>query len=791
MAEKTIKTQETDPNPDLPDGPTQYDNSLKISQLTTLQDPASSDYAVLARPNGDTFKVALSTLRADLSAYKVKEVIKGTYIDNITETADGNGIWKINAEYQGSTSGNYVESLNNASGDLTLSSSDGSILIDNRLRDLEDNLIEPPEYGSTIDLTLNTTTSTMFRAWIEVTASNKDGGSFDFGDTKINTDNSIVTINGVVLEGSQYSLTSGVVTINNLTEMSLVVGDEIGVVSYTAEVPNSTFGNPTYGLRTSDISIVGEDPAGEPEPKAIAANNLQSQQDVNWYLLRAIENIDVPEGIEVPEGLATAEYVDKQDADTLATAQQDDLHILSSANGYCDKEIQKLDIPSIDGLATVSYVDGADQAVQRFATAADDAVKQWVGRQDYLVDEGQNTQIETLENKVDALEGTVVEAKFKADTRDIPSIGGFVLQDDNDFKTMYFSQAKKLEFWKTDFTNKNINWSKILNGDIIRLVMSPDNYANYTVNSVEIKEQMVQLSVTFGSHGKDQISFEGMVYDFTHTTPFDVGAACTKQYSDDQDAVTLSAAKEYADSLDIPDAVVTDGFLTTEGDQNINPQWRIRDPDKSYTYITVAPEGGMGLYHLKDPEAAHHAVSKGWVTSQKYVSYDEDSPLINKTITWNSGSNNTTPKIAFSNADEMHPENHERMLLSGNYRSSSGSLAGWDFGFNQKSQYWNYDWRFKTNLTMRWLMGDAEKTVMEVDKSGVDMSTAYIVGDYSLDGVAEDKVEAVKAKAREIDIGHRLRELKKILVNLKTALKTKSADAQQALIDVLENVEDI
>ena len=71
------------------------------------------------------------------------------------------------------------------------------------------------------------------------------------------------------------------------------------------------------------------------------------------------------------------------------------------------------------------------------------------------------------------------------------------------------------------------------------------------------------------------------------------------------------------------------------------------------------------------------------------------------------------------------------------------------------------------------------------------MPSAYIVGDYSLDGVAEEDVEAVKAQAREIDIGHRLRELKKILVNLKTALKTKSADAQQALLDVLEHVEDI
>ena len=58
-------------------------------------------------------------------------------------------------------------------------------------------------------------------------------------------------------------------------------------------------------------------------------------------------------------------------------------------------------------------------------------------------------------------------------------------------------------------------------------------------------------------------------------------------------------------------------------------------------------------------------------------------------------------------------------------------------------------------------MGDQNKCVMSIDKTGVDMPSAYIVGDYSLDGVAEEDVEAVKAQAREIDIGHRLRELKR------------------------------
>ena len=147
--------------------------------------------------------------------------------------------------------------------------------------------------------------------------------------------------------------------------------------------------------------------------------------------------------------------------------------------------------------------------------------------------------------------------------------------------------------------------------------------------------------------------------------------------------------------------------------------------------------------------------------------------------------------MLFSSTEEYSPQSTEKMLLAGNYKSNGGSPSTWSFGYNTAGNYWNYDWAFGSNLTCRYVMGDQNKCVMSIDKNGVDMPSAYIVGDYSLEGVAEEDVEAVKAQAREIDIGHRLRELKNILVNLKTALKTKSADAQQALLDVLENVEDI
>ena len=464
-----------------------------------------------------------------------------------------------------------------------------------------------------------------------------------------------------------------------------------------------------------------------PDPDGYATKEWVTQQ---------IEAIELPEGGEAFDGdmkggtienLGNA--VHNTDAVNKQVCQGWDTYTLESANDYCDKEIKKIDIPSISGLATQEYVDGADQAVQRFATTADDAVMQWVGRQNYLVDVGQNAQIETLENKVTALEGSVVEAQYRSDPRDNPSAGGFVLQDDAGSKALYFSQAKKIEFWKSDYVNKPIDSSTIMAGDIIRMVMSPLNYGNYTVTSVEQKENSFVLGVTFGSCGEEEIVFDGSIYDFTHTTPFDVGNAATKTYVDAQDGVTLDAAKAYADSLDIPEAVETDEFAL------------------------------------------------------------RNTPMHNDTLIWYNSDQYAGEKMRFSDKSATFPQRQENKLFYGNYKSNGGELMHWQFGYSDNGNYWDYDWVMGSNLAMNWVMNDNK--VLSVDKTGVDMPTAYIVGDYSLDGVAEDQVETVKAKAREIDIGHRLRELKRILMELKVGLLAKSSDTETLLLEVLKNVEDI
>ena len=101
------------------------------------------------------------------------------------------------------------------------------------------------------------------------------------------------------------------------------------------------------------------------------------------------------------------------DAVSKAVCKGWDMYTLDAAKEYCDNEIKKIDIPSIDGLASEDWVLDQSYITEQVVT---DAVSDQAQTQE-TIDSAQDTKITTLENKVDALEGTVVEAQFKADAR--------------------------------------------------------------------------------------------------------------------------------------------------------------------------------------------------------------------------------------------------------------------------------------------------------------------------------------------------------------------------------------
>jgi len=504
---------------------------------------------------------------------------------------------------------------------------------------------------------------------------------------------------------------------------------------------------------------------------------------------------DIPEAPDL-DGLTGLEYVDGQDA-----------AMLEAANNYTDGAVGGIvfpDPPSLETYATMQWVEDKSYTTQSWVTAQDYAnnteVSEGIAAQARIqatTDGLQDDEIDTLKNKVSALEGTVVEAVYKADARDEPQVGSFVLKSVLNEKVLLFSQASYIVLSTTDFNNKVVDVSKILVGDIVRLSSSLESYANYKVLGIgERSEGKFALEVEFNSAPENAIVFDGYPYNFLHASPFDAANMASITYVDDQDSLNLAAAKSYTDDeikkIELPE-VATGNLMVTTGENVVETGWKIRAPGKDglYTYMSLATAGELALNHVRNPTESHHAANRGWVTSQHYVSTDEDNPLVEETITWKQNSGSNTPKLLFSDPEEYNPQNHEKRCLYGNYKSGGGTLHHWSFGFNEDSAYWNYDWRFGSNLKMRWVMGDQHTNVMSIDKTGVDMTSAYIVEEVDYMAVPEDKHEELAASARKIDIGHRLTELKRILIELKSSLMVRDSDVREAVLNALVGVEDI
>ena len=134
-------------------------------------------------------------------------------------------------------------------------------------------------------------------------------------------------------------------------------------------------------LNTSDIQTTGED-----RPNRSSGLNLQTQQDVNWYLMDQIDGIEIPEIPELPEdlattdditaaieGLASQDWVLDQD---YTTEQVVNNSVTDAIVGLASEEwvLDQGFITDVSSYATTAYVTSSIEAVQRFATSADSAV---------------------------------------------------------------------------------------------------------------------------------------------------------------------------------------------------------------------------------------------------------------------------------------------------------------------------------------------------------------------------------------------------------------------------------
>ena len=147
-------------------------------------------------------------------------------------------------------------------------------------------------------------------------------------------------------------------------------------------------------------------------------------------------------------------------------------------------------------------------------------------------------------------------------------------------------------------------------------------------------------------------------------------------------------------------------------------------------------------------------------------------------------------KINCSEPSSYSPQDSEKDILQGSYKTNGGSRSTWSFGFNKLREYWLYCWDMgDSNCGMTWLIKGNKK--FTIDTNGAKMTSAFIMKPHDMSGVDEGDYEKASMAAVEIDIGHRLRELKSILVELKTSLLVRDSDVRESVLKALENVEKI
>ena len=192
------------------------------------------------------------------------------------------------------------------------------------------------------------------------------------------------------------------------------------------------------------------------------------------------------------------------------------------------------------------------------------------------------------------------------------------------------------------------------------------------------------------------------------------------------------------------------------------------DGGTPFVYYEGDPEGThpcgiVNRYMLKDYVDKKIAELPDDLATESYVSnYVTEEVFENATKTVHLRQPSDAVKINCSDPSSYSPQDSEKDILQGNYKTNGGSRSTWSFGFNKLREYWLYCWDMgDSNCGMTWLIKGNKK--FTIDTNGAKMASAFIMKPHDMSGVDEGDYEKASMAAVEIDIGHRLRELKSIL----------------------------
>ena len=158
------------------------------------------------------------------------------------------------------------------------------------------------------------------------------------------------------------------------------------------------------------------------------------------------------------------------------------------------------------------------------------------------IDTGFETQqeilsdVETLQNKVNALEGSVIDATwtFESDDR-IPRNGEFALRAAGSAVTSDWAAAEQIIISTTDNNGDTYTFDKVTVNDVIRIGAANGSNAEYKVTGI------IQGGMYTVEHLRSAgVATDELEYAFTFLSAFDPEGLATIDYVDSQDALRVS-----------------------------------------------------------------------------------------------------------------------------------------------------------------------------------------------------------------------------------------------------------
>ena len=196
-------------------------------------------------------------------------------------------------------------------------------------------------------------------------------------------------------------------------------------------------------------------------------------------------------------------------------------------------------------------------------------------------------EVETLQNKVTALEGTVIDGKWKLDSRSTARVGYYLaLAGINNATT--WDSVTSIQMNPQDEDGQTFTFAQIAIGDVIRIGATGSSAIFKCTSTFTQSGDVYNATVELLNSGGAPV--ENLAYNFEFLPSFDPSAFATVDYVDQQDDLNLK--------------------LT--GDNEVTTAWRIKTSNKSFISITT---NEMKLYHIADPTGQ----DDGWAANKGYV----------------------------------------------------------------------------------------------------------------------------------------------------------------------------